>query len=106
MSSRKIKDTQSGVFYKIEKNIRVEEISKQAGAFKQYFRQPEKTEPEKKGLHQIAEFDYSQPFTSTSSNDDTITELMAVTSDEGNEMSLSTSPIPSEAENEDEIKEE
>ncbi|GFQ78036.1 hypothetical protein TNCT_12841, partial [Trichonephila clavata] len=67
-----------------------------------------KTEPEKKGLNQNAEIGYSQPFTSTSSNDDTITELMDVTPDEGNEISRSSSasPIPSEAENEDEIEEE
>ncbi|GFX11052.1 hypothetical protein TNCV_2246291 [Trichonephila clavipes] len=70
--------------------------------------QPEKTESEKKHLNQNAEFDYSQPFTSTSSNNYTITELMDVTPDEGDEISRSssTSPIPSEAENEDEIEEE
>ncbi|GFR33259.1 hypothetical protein TNCT_268021 [Trichonephila clavata] len=100
----RLKDSQGP---SIEKR-RTEEISKQAGALKQYFRQPEKTEPEKKGLNQNAEIGYSQPFTSTSSNDDTITELMDVTPDEGNEISRSSSasPIPSEAENEDEIEEE
>ncbi|GFW74600.1 hypothetical protein TNCV_961751 [Trichonephila clavipes] len=67
-----------------------------------------KTKPEKKGLKQNAEFDYSQLFTSTSSKDDAIPELIDITPDEGDEMSRSssTSPIPSEAENEDEIEEE
>ncbi|GFR22633.1 hypothetical protein TNCT_527161 [Trichonephila clavata] len=97
MSSRKTKRHSQGP--SIEKR-RIEEISKQAGALKQYFMQPEKTQPEKKGSNQNAEFDYSQPFASANSND--------VTPDEGNEMSRSssTSPIPSEAENEDEIEEE
>lgn len=110
MSSRKTK-RQSGAFYRKEKNKRIEEISKQAGALRKYFREPEKTEPEpeQKDLIQNAVFDYSQP--STSTYDDKNTKSKDLTPDEGDEMASSSSTssnsfIPSEPECEDETEKE
>ena len=107
MSSRKTK-RQSGAFYRKEKNRKLDEISKQAGALKKYFRQPEKSEPEQESSNSTAEFDCSQPSTSTTTNDTIHIQSMNVTPDEGEETeertrsSSSSSSSPSEAECEDE----
>lgn len=61
-------------------------------------------------MNQIAELDYSLPFISTSSNDDTNNKSMDITPDKGDEMARSSSTlsigrISSKAEREDKIEE-
>jgi len=109
MSSRKTK-RQSGAFYRKEKNRKIEQISKQAGALKKYFRQPERSDPEQNSSNNNADFDYSQPSTSTSTNDNIHNESINIPPDEGDEIeeSSSTSSLsfsPSRAECGDESKE-
>ncbi|CAG9814624.1 unnamed protein product [Phaedon cochleariae] len=97
-SSKNIRKTkrESGAFYRKEKKRRIEEISKQAGALKKYFGNPD--EPEQKGLNQIAE--------SSSSSSGTNNKSIDFTPDEGDEAARSSSSSPILSECEDESKQE